>query len=71
MATAFAAMAIIGLIDVALAWQLWTAGNPTDVVHLHFSLPLAHRHLRAHGAGGQHHHALVSDDLHRRWPVAP
>lgn len=71
MTAAFAAMAIIGLIALALAWRLWPAGDPTDVAHDHSGLPADHPHLREHGGTGQHHHALVIDDLHRRWPVGP
>lgn len=69
MTAAFAAMAIIGLIGLALAWRLWPAGDPTDVAHDHSGLPADHPHLREHGAMGRHHHPLVIDDLHRRWPV--
>ncbi|MCG6113276.1 MAG: MFS transporter [Paracoccus sp.] len=71
MTAAFAAMAIIGLIGLALAWRLWPAGDPTDVAHDHPGLPADHPHLREHGGTGQHHHLLVIDDLHRRWPVGP
>lgn len=70
MTAAFAAMAIIGLIGLALAWRLWPAGDPTDVAHDHSGLPADHPHLREHGAMGRHHHPLVIDDLHRRWPVS-
>ncbi len=69
MTAAFAAMAIIGLIGLALAWRLWPAGDPTDVAHDHSGLPVDHPHLREHGGMGGHHHPLVIDDLHRRWPV--
>lgn len=69
MTAAFGAMAIIGLIGLALAWRLWPAGDPTDVAHDHSSLPVDHPHLREHGGMGGHHHPLVIDDLHRRWPV--
>ena len=71
MTAAFAAMAIIGLIGLALAWRLWPAGDPTDVAHDHPGLPADHPHLRELGGTGQHHHLLVIDDLHRRWPVGP
>lgn len=71
MTAAFAAMAIIGLIGLALAWRLWPAGDPTDVAHDHPGLPADHPHLRELGGMGQHHHLLVIDDLHRRWPVGP
>ena len=71
MTAAFAFMAIIGLIGLALAWRLWPAGDPTDMAHDHPGLPIDHPHLREHGVTGQHHHPLVIDDLHRRWPVGP
>jgi H+ antiporter protein len=70
MTAAFAAMAIIGMIGLALAWRLWPAGDPTGVAHDHPGLPADHPHLRKHGGTGQHHHPLVIDDLHRRWPVS-
>lgn len=71
MAAAFATMAIIGLIGVSLAWRLWPSGDPTDIAHDHLGLPADHPHLHAHGGMGQHHHSVVIDDLHRRWPVRP
>ena len=71
MTAAFGAMAIIGLIGLALAWRLWPAGDPTDVAHDHSGLPVDHPHLREHRGMGRHHHPLVIDDLHRRWPVGP
>ena len=71
MTAAFGAMAIIGLIGLALAWRLWPAADPTDVAHDHSGLPADHPHLREHGGMGRHHHPLVIDDLHRRWPVGP
>lgn len=70
MPVAFVALAIIGLIGMALALWLWPAGDPTDIAHDHLGLPADHSHLRAHGGTGQHHHAFVIDDLHRRWPVS-
>ena len=70
MTAAFAAMAIIGVIGLALAWRLWPAGDPTDVAHDHSGLTADHPHLREYGGTGQHHHPLVIDDLHRRWPVS-
>lgn len=70
MTAAFAAMAIIGMIGLALAWRLWPVGDPTNVEHEHPDLPVDHPHLREHGGTGQHHHALVIDDLHRRWPIS-
>lgn len=71
MTAAFAAMAIIGLIGVALAWYLWPAGDPTDVEHEHRSLPENHPHLLAHGGSRRHRHVLVIDDLHQRWMCSP
>lgn len=71
MEATFVAMALLGLIGTALACRLWPAGDPTDLAHDHLGLPGDHPHLRKYGGVGQHHHAFVIDDLHRRWPVGP
>ena len=69
MDTAFAVMALIGVIGLGLAWRIWPKGDPTDVSHHHAGLSAGHPHLRAFGANGQHRHAVVIDDLHPRWPT--
>ncbi|GLC61954.1 hypothetical protein PLESTB_001834000 [Pleodorina starrii] len=59
----------------ALSHACWLICYPLagylDVAHDHSSLPVDHPHLREHGGMGGHHHPLVIDDLHRRWPVGP
>lgn len=69
MGEAFAAMALIGLAGVGLAWRLWPTGDPTHIAHQHPDLPDDHSHLVAFGGNGQHHHPVVIDDIHARWPV--
>ena len=65
---AFVAMAGIALVGVALAGRLWPAGDPSDFGHDHPGLPFDHPHLVAFGPTGQHHHPVVIDELHARWP---
>lgn len=63
----FVLMSLIGLGGILLALRLWPAGDPSDIAHDHPDLPLDHPHLREHGVAG-HRHALIVDELHRRWP---
>ncbi|MBL9047559.1 MAG: hypothetical protein JNK34_09675 [Tabrizicola sp.] len=46
--------------------HLWPAIDPDEVAHDHPDLPPDHPHLAEHR--GRHAHALVIDQLHRRWP---
>lgn len=69
MGEAFAAMALIALAGVGLASRLWPSGDPTHIAHQHFDLPDDHPHLLAFGGNGRHHHAVVIDDIHARWPA--
>jgi MFS family permease len=66
---AFAAMALIAIAGVALAHRLWPRGDLSDIPHQHPGLPADHPHLVASGPHGRHHHPVVIDDLHPRWPV--
>jgi MFS family permease len=61
-------LAVIGAVGLAVALRLWPAHDPDVVSHDHADLPPDHPHLREHGIS--HAHALVIDDLHRRWPKA-
>jgi MFS family permease len=61
-------MAIIGAAGLAAVWQLWPANDQAILPHDHPDLPPAHPHLAEHD--GRHAHAVVIDDLHRRWPKA-
>ncbi|MDX8349784.1 MFS transporter [Cognatiyoonia sp. IB215446] len=63
----FAALGVIGLIGVALAWRLWPAGDPVIVAHSHPDLPDDHPHLK--GGGHSHAHPLIIDDEHHAWPT--
>ena len=44
------------------------ADDLTVLPHVHPDLPPDHPHLAEHGP--HHAHAVVIDDLHRRWPKA-
>lgn len=66
--TTFAVMAGIAAIGVLLALRLWPAAEPDTLPHRHDGLPPDHPHLQEHGAAG-HRHAVMIDDLHRRWPA--
>jgi MFS family permease len=59
-------LAAVGASGLVAVLRLWPARDPEVVVHDHSDLPPDHPHLRAHGTA--HAHALVIDDLHRRWP---
>lgn len=61
-------LAIIGAAGLAAVLRLWPADDQTVLVHDHPDLPPDHPHLAEHGP--HHAHAVVIDDLHRRWPKA-
>ncbi len=61
-------LAVIGAAGLAAVWHLWPANDQTILPHDHPDLPLGHPHLAEHGE--LHAHAVVIDDLHRRWPKA-
>lgn len=59
-------LAIIGAAGLAAVLRLWPADDQTVLPHDHPDLPPDHPHLAEHGP--HHAHAVVIDDLHRRWP---
>jgi MFS family permease len=61
-------LAIIGAAGLAAVLRLWPADDQTVLPHDHPDLPPDHPHLAEHGP--HHAHAVVIDDLHRRWPKA-
>jgi MFS family permease len=65
---AFLALSLIGLAGLLLALRLWPAGDPSDIAHDHPGLSPDHPHLRDHAGRDRHHHPLIVDDLHPRWP---
>ncbi|GHG35269.1 MFS transporter [Paracoccus aerius] len=66
---AFAVMAGTALVGVGLALRLWPKGDPADIPHSHPHLPDDHPHLITFGGYEKHHHPVVIDDLHERWPI--
>jgi MFS family permease len=61
-------LAAVGAAGVGAVLRLWPAQEQSVLPHDHPDLPLDHPHLAEHGP--QHAHAVVIDDLHRRWPRA-
>jgi MFS family permease len=61
-------LAVIGAAGVAAVLRLWPADDQTVLPHDHPDLAPDHPHLAEHGP--HHAHAVVIDDLHRRWPKA-
>lgn len=62
------ALAVIGAAALTAVLRLWPDDDQTILPHDHPDLPPDHPHL---AENGQHHaHAVVIDDLHRRWPKA-
>ncbi|MCL4187613.1 MAG: MFS transporter [Rhodobacteraceae bacterium] len=61
-------LAVIGAAGLSAVWHLWPADDRTILPHDHPELPPDHPHLAEHGP--HHAHAVVIDDLHRRWPKA-
>lgn len=61
-------LAAIGAVGLGAVLRLWPGQDPEVLRHRHPELPPDHPHLHAHGA--EHAHALVIDDLHKRWPRA-
>jgi len=62
-------LAASGVLTMVAVLRLWPANDPAEMPHTHTDLPPGHPHLRDH-PGPKHQHALVIDDLHRRWPRA-
>ncbi len=61
-------LATIGALGVIAVLVIWPAQDIQDLTHIHPDLAPDHPHLSQTGAA--HKHALVIDDLHRRWPRA-
>lgn len=61
-------LALIGAAGLAAVLRLWPANDQTVLAHDHPDLRPDHPHLADHGE--RHAHAMVIDDLHRRWPKA-
>ena len=62
-------LAALGAVAMIAVIRLWPATDPVELVHAHPDLPADHPHLQGH-QGDEHRHALMIDDLHRRWPRA-
>jgi MFS family permease len=61
-------LAAIGALGLVAVLRLWPADDRSVLPHDHPDLPPDHPHLAEHGV--RHAHAVVIDDLHRRWPKA-
>jgi MFS family permease len=61
-------LAAIGAAGVVAVLRLWPAQEQSVLLHDHPDLPPDHPHMAEHGP--HHVHAVVIDDLHRRWPKA-
>lgn len=66
LSTAALVLAAVGALGVISVLRLWPANDQTVLPHTHPDLPPGHPHLTEHGP--HHAHAIVIDDLHRRWP---
>ena len=62
-------LAALGTVAMVAVIRLWPAADPVELPHAHPDLPPDHPHLQG-DAGDEHRHALMIDDLHRRWPRA-
>lgn len=61
-------LAAIGAAGLVAVLNLWPARDEAILPHDHPDLPPDHPHLAEHGQA--HAHAVIIDDLHRRWPRA-
>lgn len=61
-------LAAIGAVGLAAVLRLWPSEDQTVLPHSHLDLAPDHPHLAEHGP--HHAHAIVIDELHRRWPKA-
>jgi MFS family permease len=61
-------LAGIGALGLVAVLRIWPAQDTGVLPHDHPDLPPDHPHLAEHGP--HHSHAVVIDDLHRRWPRA-
>ncbi|OQM75640.1 MFS transporter [Manganibacter manganicus] len=53
---------------IVIAFAVWPANDPEEVVHSHENLPSDHPHL-VEAERHRHVHAFVIDDLHTAWPM--
>lgn len=72
MPAAFAALAVVTVIGVALAWKLWPQDDEDEIGHEHPEDPAWDQHLKEGMPLGKrkHSHVFAIDDLHPRWPDA-
>ena len=61
-------LAGLGAAALVLTLRLWPTRDPETLPHAHPDLPPSHPHLAEHGHGDSHHHRLMIDTLHPRWP---
>jgi MFS family permease len=61
-------LAGIGALGLVAVLRIWPEQDAGVLPHDHPDLPPDHPHLAEHGP--HHSHAVVIDDLHRRWPRA-
>jgi MFS family permease len=61
-------LAGIGAVGLVAVLRIWPTQDAGVLLHDHPDLPPDHPHLAEHGP--RHAHAVVIDDLHRRWPHA-
>jgi hypothetical protein len=72
LSTAFAALAMLVGIGIALALLLWPADDPAVLEHVHEDLSPDHPHLRdtvPASAGRKHAHVYIIDEHHQHWPA--
>lgn len=69
LAQAALGLAAVGAVARIAVIRLWPATDPVDVAHAHPDRPADHPYPRDH-QGDERRHALMIDDLHRRWPRA-
>ncbi|MFC3715561.1 MFS transporter [Luteimonas soli] len=67
---ALAALSIVALAGLLVAWRVWPKHDPSVVSHHHPELPLDHPHWsdQAGGTDAGHAHVYRIDELHSRWP---
>ena len=67
-AAALWAMAVFGVLGIALTHWLWPKEETGPLLHRHDDLPKEHPHLAEYAGAAQHAHPFVIDDQHERWP---
>jgi hypothetical protein len=69
---ALMALTVLCVGGAVFAWKAWPADDAAVLAHEHPDLPPDHPHWAEHAevpaSHGQHTHAYVIDNLHRRWP---